>query len=37
MDPFPFPEMKVVRGVALAGQVDYLIMGNLSDYLAERR
>jgi hypothetical protein len=29
--------MKVVRGVALAGQVDYLVTGNLSDYPAECR
>jgi hypothetical protein len=29
--------MKVVRGVALAGQVDYLVTGNLSDHPAERR
>jgi predicted nucleic acid-binding protein len=29
--------MKVVLGVALAGQVDYLVTGNLSDYPAERR
>jgi hypothetical protein len=29
--------MKVVLDVALAGQVDYLITGSLSDYPAERR
>ena len=29
--------MKVVCGVALAGRVDYLVTGNLSDYPAERR
>jgi hypothetical protein len=29
--------MKVVLGVALAGQVDYLVTGNLSDYPAECR
>jgi len=31
------PEMKVVRGVALARQVEYLLAGNLSDYPAECR
>ena len=29
--------MKVVLGVALAGQVDYLVTGNLSDYPVECR
>jgi hypothetical protein len=29
--------MKVVRGIALAGQVDYLVTDNLSDYPVERR
>jgi hypothetical protein len=28
--------MKVVRGVALAGQMDNRMTGNLSDYPAER-
>jgi predicted nucleic acid-binding protein len=29
--------MKVVLSLALAGQVDYLVTGNLSDYPVERR
>ena len=35
--PCPPLEMKVVRGFAWAGQVDYLVTGNLSDYPSERR
>ena len=32
-----FSEMNVVRGVALAGQADHLVTGNLSDFPAECR
>ena len=33
----PDPDDEPFLGVALAGQVDYLVTGNLSDYPAERR
>jgi hypothetical protein len=35
--PSPPSEMKVVRAVALAGQADHLVTGNLSDFPAECR
>ena len=33
----PDPDDEPFLGVALAGQVDYLVTGNLSDYPSERR
>ena len=33
----PDPDDEPFLGVALAGQVDYLVTGNLADYPAERR
>ena len=33
----PDPDDEPFLGVALAGQVDYLVTGNLSDYPVERR